>query len=154
MKNPSDTASTALALSRKEAMRLYAGATIQELASVVETFGPPEVQDVRPAEAGLVMVRGRMGGTGKPFNAGEASVVRCVVRLCSGETGISYQLGRDRTKARLAAILDALWQSHRQPDVEAALAPIRERIARDRLTAARRAAATKVDFFTLVRGED
>jgi alpha-D-ribose 1-methylphosphonate 5-triphosphate synthase subunit PhnG len=100
------------------------------------------------------MARGRIGGTGAAFNVGEASVTRAAVRLASGEIGIAYQLGRDRQKARSAALLDALWQTARRPEVEAALAAVAERIAAERALKARRVAATKVEFFTMARGED
>jgi alpha-D-ribose 1-methylphosphonate 5-triphosphate synthase subunit PhnG len=102
------------------------------------------------------MLRGRIGGDGAPFNIGETAVTRCAVQLQTGEIGLSYSLGRDRGKARLAALCDALWQTgtHRAAIEQYVLAPVRARIARERDLAARRAAATRVDFFTLVRGED
>jgi alpha-D-ribose 1-methylphosphonate 5-triphosphate synthase subunit PhnG len=102
------------------------------------------------------MLRGRIGGTGSPFNIGEASVARAAVRLATGETGFSYVLGRDLKKARLAAVCDALWQaSDTREDVERhVLVPLRAARDRRRRTERARTAATKVDFFTLVRGED
>ena len=117
---------------------------------------PSDAEAVRGPETGLVMLRGRVGGGGAPFNFGEATVTRATVRLPGGAIGHSYALGRDKNKARLAAIADALWQdpAHRA-DVEAkVLQPLRA--AADAADATRRAetAATKVDFFTLVRGED
>ena len=71
------------------------------------------------------------------------------------DTGFAYHLGRDAQKARKAAVLDALWQvpGHQGP-VERALAAVRDRVAADMAKAARRAAATRVNFFTLARGED
>ena len=67
-------------------------------------------EDLREPENGLVMVRGRVGGDGAPFNLGEATVTRAAVRLASGEIGFGYTLGRDREKARLIALCDALMQ--------------------------------------------
>src|SRR5688500_11377672 len=142
-------------LQRQTAMGVYARATVSELEDALERLGPPsDMEEMRPPELGLVMARGRMGGTGAPFNAGEVSVTRAAIKLPSGEIGVAYQLGRDRAKARAAAKLDALWQSGRRDEVEAALDPIRARIAEDAMLKERRAAATKVDFFTMVRGED
>jgi alpha-D-ribose 1-methylphosphonate 5-triphosphate synthase subunit PhnG len=142
---------------RRAAMAVLADAPAQDIAAGLAALGPPPAHDeVRPAETGLVMVRGRMGGDGAPFNLGEATVTRCAVQLKSGEIGFGYVLGRDRDKARLAALCDALWQSagHRAAVERNVLAPIRAR-QRDRLARAREeTAATKVDFFTLVRGED
>jgi len=58
------------------------------------------------------MVRGRIGGDGAPFNLGEATVSRAAVRLATGEVGFGYVLGRDRQKARMIALCDALVQSN------------------------------------------
>jgi alpha-D-ribose 1-methylphosphonate 5-triphosphate synthase subunit PhnG len=115
-----------------------------------------EFNELRPPETGLVMLRGRIGGDGAPFNAGEATVTRAVIALASGEKGFAYVLGRDAKKARLAALCDALWQkpSTRQDLESRVLAPLR-REQNERLERARaQTAATRVDFFTLVRGED
>lgn len=149
------TSLTELQKQRQSAMAVYARATAGELSDALERVGPPAgAEDMRPAELGLVMVRARMGGTGAPFNAGEASVTRAAVRLPGGEVGVAYQLGRDRAKARSAALLDALWQTARRNEVEAALDTIRARIAEEKALKERRVAATRVDFFTMVRGED
>jgi alpha-D-ribose 1-methylphosphonate 5-triphosphate synthase subunit PhnG len=112
--------------------------------------------DLRAAETGLVMLRGRIGGDGAPFNVGEATVTRAVVQLASGEKGFSYVLGRDRKKARLAALCDALWQTetHRNAVEQRVLAPLQRAQDDERTQARARTAATRVDFFTLVRGED
>lgn len=149
------TSLTELQQQRQSAMAVYARATATELAEALERVGAPEgAEDMRSPEPGLVMARARMGGTGAPFNAGEVSVTRAAVRLPGGEVGVAYLLGRDRAKARTAALLDALWQTARRSEVEAALDPIRARIAEERILKERRVAATRVDFFTMVRGED
>lgn len=142
---------------RQNAMRLLAHATGAEVSVGLATIGNIEDHvDLRAPETGLVMLRGRIGGDGAPFNIGEATVTRCAVQLRSGEIGLSYSLGRDREKARLAALCDALWQTetHHAAIEKHVLAPVRERTERERDLAARRAAATRVDFFTMVRGED
>jgi len=97
-----------------------------------------------------------LGGDGAPFNVGEATVTRAIVELPSGERGWAHILGRDAERARLAAILDALWQKDDcRPTVEAeALAPIAARLAAERAKTDAETAATRVNFFTLVRGED
>jgi alpha-D-ribose 1-methylphosphonate 5-triphosphate synthase subunit PhnG len=140
---------------RRQLMAVCAGATRKELAAALAAMGKlPPATDLRPGESGLVMLRGRMGGDGRAFNVGEASVTRAAVRLDDGRTGFAYQLGRDKDRARSAALLDALWQGAERQAVEAALEPIRTRIASDAALQARRVAATRVDFFTMVRGED
>ena len=120
-------------------------------AALTET--PHEV--IRGPETGLVMLRGRMGATGAAFNLGESTVTRCAVRLNCGTEGHAYIMGRNRSHARLAAICDALLQVRdRHADIsEQVLATLEEKlVARHRTTAAK-AAATKVDFFTMVRGD-
>ncbi|HXW27158.1 MAG TPA: phosphonate C-P lyase system protein PhnG [Xanthobacteraceae bacterium] len=142
---------------RRAAMAVLARAQAAEIAAGLAALGPaPAHAEVRPAETGLVMVRGRIGGDGAPFNLGEATVTRCAVQLATGEIGFGYVLGRDRDKARLAALADALWQSadHRAAIERAVLAPLRARQAERLARAREETAATKVDFFTLVRGED
>nr|WP_272481490.1 MULTISPECIES: phosphonate C-P lyase system protein PhnG [Methylobacterium] len=141
---------------RRQAMARAGAATTDELRAALARAGAAaEAEDLRAPETGLVMVRGRIGGDGRPFNAGEATVTRAVVRLPGGETGFAYHLGRDRTRARLAAILDAHWQRpEARPALEAALAEIAGRRADAAWQAARKAAATRVNFFTLARGED
>ncbi|WP_164159261.1 phosphonate C-P lyase system protein PhnG, partial [Stenotrophomonas maltophilia] len=82
------------------------------LALIETTISPmPAIRTLRAPEIGLVMVRGRIGGDGAPFNLGEATVTRAAVALPSGEVGFGHVLGRDGEKARLAALADALWQN-------------------------------------------
>jgi alpha-D-ribose 1-methylphosphonate 5-triphosphate synthase subunit PhnG len=140
---------------RKTMMATLADAGLRELQDGLAAIGPVEMTEMRPAETGLVMLRGRIGGDGAAFNLGEAPVTRAAVRLATGETGFSYILGRDKEKARAAALCDALWQSprHREEVDRRILAPVRERCARERLRTREEAAATRVDFFTLVRGD-
>jgi alpha-D-ribose 1-methylphosphonate 5-triphosphate synthase subunit PhnG len=117
---------------------------------------PVDYVELRAPETGLVMLRGRVGGDGAAFNLGEATVTRAAVQIASGEVGIAYVLGRDQKKARLSAVCDALWQSKRYRDVleRCVLAPIRTRVDAERNHQRAQTAATRVDFFTLVRGED
>jgi alpha-D-ribose 1-methylphosphonate 5-triphosphate synthase subunit PhnG len=102
------------------------------------------------------MIRGRIGGDGAQFNLGEATVSRAVVRLASGEMGFGYVLGRDRAKARLIALCDALVQTAAFASAleSKVIAPLRAGRDAQCEARARQVAATKVDFFTLVRGED
>jgi alpha-D-ribose 1-methylphosphonate 5-triphosphate synthase subunit PhnG len=113
------------------------------------------VHQVRPPEIGMVMLRGRVGGTGNPFNLGEASVVRCAVRLGEGPLGISYALGRDKRRAELAALADALLQDPAQHDDvhRTVVAPLARAQAQARDGKQRAVAGSKVEFFTFVRGE-
>ncbi|WP_245263306.1 phosphonate C-P lyase system protein PhnG [Azorhizobium doebereinerae] len=141
---------------RQAMMATLARATAEELKAAVERFKPlPPIHDLRPAEVGLAMVRGRIGGDGDAFNVGEATVTRAAVRIEGGPTGVSYLLGRDPVRARAAAILDALWQDAAlRGAVEEALAGVRRRLVAEALVAQEKTQATKVNFFTMVRGED
>ena len=140
---------------RKAAMTVLAHSDAAGIAGRLEALALPDHEMLREPENGLVRVRGRIGGDGAPFNLGEATVTRAAVRMDSGEVGFSYLLGRDHDQARLAAVCDALWQSERRDAIERnVLAPIRTRLERERAEKREQAAATRVDFFTLVRGED
>lgn len=138
-------------------MAAFASASATDLRQLADAAGLAlEAEVLRGPETGLVTVRGRIGGSGAPFNTGEATVTRATVRLPSGEIGHAYALGRDKEKVRLAAILDAAWCSEETREVveTKVVAPlVRLQAGAD---AKRRAetAATKVDFFTMVRGED
>jgi alpha-D-ribose 1-methylphosphonate 5-triphosphate synthase subunit PhnG len=151
-----DQSSPAIA-ARQALMHVCAEATLKEMERALADFGGvPEAQDVRPPEAGLVMLRGRIGGDGAPFNVGEATVTRAVVRLEGGALGYSYLLGRSAERARLAAIVDALGQDRVwRARLDAALvAPVMARREAELAKQRAEAAATRVNFFTLVRGED
>jgi alpha-D-ribose 1-methylphosphonate 5-triphosphate synthase subunit PhnG len=140
---------------RKATLGVLARANCDELAAALGAHAAI-ARDLKPAEIGLVMLRGRMGGDGAAFNLGEATVSKAVVELETGERGFGHVLGRDTRRARLVAIADALWQRDAtRPMIEAdIIAPVRQRLLTERQRRASEAAATKVDFFTLVRGED
>jgi alpha-D-ribose 1-methylphosphonate 5-triphosphate synthase subunit PhnG len=152
---PSEHGDGALPAARRRVMALVAEASPAELAAAVAALGSPAYRELRPVETGLVMLRGRIGGNGAPFNVGEATVTRAAVRLEDGASGFAYVLGRDADRARLGAVLDASVVAGRAGAVESAFcAPVAARLAAERALAAERTAATRVDFFTLVRGED
>jgi alpha-D-ribose 1-methylphosphonate 5-triphosphate synthase subunit PhnG len=140
---------------RKAAMAVLAHSDAAEIGRYLEIIALPAYENLREPENGLVMVRGRIGGDGAPFNLGEATVSRAAVRLASGEVGFGYTLGRDREKARMIALCDALVQSNEfAAAVEAnVLAPLRAAMIATRARKAAESAATRVDFYTLVRGE-
>jgi len=146
---------------RRRWMGVLAKAAPEEVAAVWSRLGPaPDYTLLRRPETGLVMVRGRVGGDGAPFNLGEMTVTRCSVRLGAGPVGHAWVghawvAGRRPDHAERAAVLDALMQD---PARRPAVAPEIDRLealqAERRAVAAREAAATRVDFFTMVRGED
>lgn len=102
------------------------------------------------------MVRGRAGGVGEKFNFGEMTMTRCSVQLEDGFVGHGFVAGRDTRHAELVAVFDAVLQNPKLgtplkskliPDLEAS-------IEKRKSAAVQKADGTKVDFFTMVRGED
>jgi alpha-D-ribose 1-methylphosphonate 5-triphosphate synthase subunit PhnG len=151
----SSTDQTSRQARRKAAMAVLAHSSAAEIAGHLSRLALPAHDILREPEDGLVMLRGRAGGDGAAFNLGEATVSRAAVRLASGEVGFGYTLGRDREKARMIALCDALVQSDEFAGaVEAAvIAPLRAATAARRQQKAAETAATRVDFYTMVRGE-
>ena len=134
-------------------MGLLARADATRLAQLFPDL--PDHSTLRPAQVGGVMVRGRIGGVGGPFNLGEMTVTRCSVELASGEVGHAHVQGRDKAHATRAAVIDALMQTDRAAAVRAQVLDALEAVeTAHRATRAAKAAATRVEFFTLVRGED
>lgn len=103
----------------------------------------------------MVMLRGRVGGTGNPFNLGEATVVRSAVRLGEGPLGVSYALGRDKHHSELAALFDALLQDplHHTSLMHALITPLAQAQAQASAAIQNKMTSSKVEFFTFVRGE-
>jgi len=136
---------------RQRWMSILARASAQELAAKLAELPPlPASGTLRAPETGLVMVRGRAGGDGDAFNLGEMTVTRCAIRL-GAHVGHAYIAGRDHTKARLAALLDAALQDKaRQPAIlQSIIEPLAAAQQEARAVEARKAAATRVDFFTM-----
>ncbi|MEL6573728.1 MAG: phosphonate C-P lyase system protein PhnG [Pseudomonadota bacterium] len=141
---------------RKAWMSLLAKAPKGRVAALLDaSLSRPDHTWLRAPEIGSVMVRGRAGGTGAAFNLGEMTVTRCALQLADGAVGHAYIQGRRKTDAEAAAIVDALMQTDQAEAVRAAvLDPLQAEMTQAKTTRAAKAAATKVDFFTMVRGED
>ncbi len=138
---------------RKDWMAVMAKAPASRLAMLMPDL--PDHSHLRPPEVGAVMVRGRIGGTGAPFNLGEVTVTRASVRLHDGTVGHAWVQGRNKDHATRAAVLDALLQTGAGPRLQSSIIDVLAAEAQAiRATRAAKAAATKVDFFTMVRGED
>ncbi|PWL17861.1 phosphonate C-P lyase system protein PhnG [Falsochrobactrum shanghaiense] len=152
-----EAALDATQIARQASMAVLAQAQTQELETFWQQWPQrPEFEVLRGPETGLVMLRGRIGGGGAPFNVGEATVTRATVRLADGSVGHSYALGRDKEKARLAALFDALWldEGRREAVERTVLDAVRSRLEKADAKMRDEAAATKVDFFTMVRGDN
>lgn len=144
-----DTNSTA----RRHWLAVLARARIERLEQAAAGTGAPHAL-VRAPECGMVMLRGRIGGTGDAFHLGEATVTRCAVRI-GDRLGVGYVLGRDRRRAELVARLDALLQDPAQHPalIERVVDPLAREQAEAREARSREVAASRVEFFTMVRGE-
>ena len=141
---------------RRHWLRVLARARADDLARLAR----PVLQDhrfepLRAPEAGLVMVRARIGNTGDRFNLGEATVSRCVLRHqdSSGRAtvGVGYVLGRDVERVGWMARLDALLQQpHWRPRLMAdVVAPLAAALAYQRADAQRNTDRSRVQFYTL-----
>ena len=141
---------------RKAWMGLLARAPEGRVATLLDAaMTRPEFTWLRAPEIGSTMVRGRAGGTGAPFNIGEMTVTRCALTLASGEVGHAYIQGRRKSDAEAAALVDALMQRASAGAVrKAVLDPLAMEQTAAKTARAEKAAATKVEFFTMARGED
>ncbi|WP_434643457.1 phosphonate C-P lyase system protein PhnG [Achromobacter piechaudii] len=138
-------------------MRVLALADPAALHDAFSVLGSvPAHQMLRPAQTGMAMVRARSGGTGARFNLGEMTVTRCAVTLADGVVGVAYVQGRSLRHAEQAAVADALLQLPDWHDAvqEKLVQPLARQHADKVEAQARVAAQTKVEFFTMVRGED
>jgi len=134
---------------RRRWMAVLARADADDLAYRLGSI--PAYRRLRGPEAGLVMVRGRTGGGGAPFNLGEMTATRCTVRTDAGFVGHAYVAGRNERLAELAAVVDALLQDPgRQPELMASvIEPLASVQQARRDAVAAKAAATRVQFFAM-----
>ena len=141
---------------RKAWMGLLAKAPTGRVSALLDTsITRPDFTWLRAPEIGSTMVRARAGASGAPFNLGEMTVTRCALTLATGEVGHAYIQGRNKNDAESAALVDALMQTSVAAQVrDAVLTPLSDEAATRKSQRAAKAAATKVDFFTMVRGED
>ncbi|MFN4278225.1 MAG: phosphonate C-P lyase system protein PhnG [Ferrovibrio sp.] len=155
---PAATPETPEQAARRRRLSLLARTGRETLEAAWNRLEPkPAFRRLKQPETGLVMVRARAGGNGQRFNMGEMTVTRCVVALEEGGLmGVGYVAGRDKRRAELAALFDALAQQPRHAAMIEAelLVPTQDDMTAARQARAAKVAATKVDFFTLVRGED
>jgi alpha-D-ribose 1-methylphosphonate 5-triphosphate synthase subunit PhnG len=143
-------------MARQDWMRVLALSERKDIEAACRRLAPlPDYRLVRGPEIGMVMVQGRTGGVGAPFNLGEATVTRCTLQVDQGAAGTAYVLGRDRHHAELAALLDAmLMDPERQPDVMSTVVrPLASILRAREAEQAKKTAATKVEFFTMARGD-
>lgn len=148
-------------VSRQQWLSTLAKSSLGRLEELVGLLGElPHYQFLRAPEIGLTMVQGRAGGTGQAFYVGEITLTRCVVQLSTPANqaaiaGFGYVAGRSHRHAELAAVCDALLQ---HPDWHDAvqttvIEPLTIANQQQREHHERQVESTRVNFFTLVRGE-
>ena len=138
---------------RRDWMSVLAKAPPARLAALIPDL--PAHDLLRAPEIGAVMLEGRIGGTGARFNLGEMTVTRCSVRVGDAVVGHACVQGRDKNHARRAAVLDALMQGDQAARLrDQILSPLHAEATAARTARAEKAAATRVEFFTMMRGED
>ena len=119
---------------RKWALGVLARADAEALSALWEAWpSKPGYTWLRKPESGLVMVRGRMGGEGVPFNLGEMTVTRCALPLVDA----LHQRSEDHEAVRCEILL-----------------PLERSLEASRATAAAETAASRVEFFTMARGDN
>ena len=112
------------------------------------------VELLKGPETGLVMVRGRVGGSGAPFNLGELMVTSCAVKT-SGFVGYGFSQGDDPEGSFLAALGDALAQDpERGRFFETLILELERDLQNKDEALAAKTEKTRVEFLTLARGED
>ena len=146
---------------RQRWLGVLAKASLKEIEAAWRGLGDkPRYRLLRPSETGLVMVRGRIGGNGQPFNFGEMTMTRAAVQIVDAaeavsQTGFGYVAGRSGRRAELVAVFDALLQDPARHDAiaDAVVEPLALSQAAAKAAQAAKVMASKVDFFTMVRGE-
>lgn len=152
---------TPLQAARRRWMSVLAKASAAELERAMPAIQAalvalPAYRLIRRPEIGMAMVRARAGGTGSAFNLGEMTMTRCTLRTEDGQVGSSYVAGRSLRQAELAALIDALLQNpvHQAQLSALVIDPLARAQELRRRHRVERSAPTRVDFFTVVRGED
>jgi alpha-D-ribose 1-methylphosphonate 5-triphosphate synthase subunit PhnG len=145
---------------RQRWLAVLAKTPLARLEAAWETLDDkPAYRLLRRGETGLVMVRGRIGGTGQPFNVGEMTMTRAAVQLVAeGEvtfTGFGHVAGRSARRAELVALFDAMLQdpARHEAIAERVIEPLAAEQQAGEAAKTARIMASKVDFFTMVRGE-
>ena len=141
---------------RQRWMSVLAHSRPDELLAHWQTLNlSPQFERIRAAETGLTQLQGRMGGTGKRFVMGDMTITRAVIQLDGGVYGYSYVSGRNKPHAELCAVIDALLQMQGMDELlhKRVIAPLAALQQERRQQRAREVASSRVDFFTLVRGE-
>lgn len=141
---------------RQHWMSVLARAPLADIQSAWgDVSDKPKYTFLRQPETGLVMIQARTNGNGSPFSMGEMTLTRCAVTI-KNTVGHAYIAGRDKHHAELAAVIDGLLQdpAHNALLTETVIEPLEQKLTEQQQVKAKQVASTRVDFFTMVRGED
>ena len=155
MKQVEESGSIKREISRRSWLSILAKSSFSEIQTLWDKLELNLEWDlIRKPEIGMVMVQGRTGGNGQAFNLGEMTVTRAAVRLKNGSAGLGYVQGRSKKQAELCAVIDATLQTpaNHSKVVNNLITPLKDNLDDLKKRRSKKAANTKVDFFTLVRG--
>lgn len=110
---------------------------------------------LREPEIGLAQIRGKMANKGDVFNVGDTTITRASVQFKNDVVGHCYTMGRNLDKALTCAVIDGVLQhdQHNQVVMDAVIAPLQQAFIEKRKHRKQEIETSKVDFFTLVRGD-
>lgn len=141
---------------RKEWIGLLGSADPKDLEAAKKEYAQGvKITHVVTPETGMIMVQAKADGSNGRFNLGEVTVSRCVLEVKKTYMGTAWVMGSDLRHAELAALFDALLQDPATHDPLANTLikklKIKQTAKNERM--AQDAADTRVEFFTLKRGE-
>ncbi len=142
---------------RQQLISVLAKSSLQDIKQCWDhSIDEYEYSTLRQPQTGMVMAVARTEAKGEPFNLGEVSVTRCALRLNNGETGIGYVMGSNKEHALYVAILDAIAQQPNQYEAinSTVVQPLQQKLLQAHQKQQQKTDTTRVDFFTMVRGED
>lgn len=139
---------------RQQWMKLFSLSPECSLAELFQDLDlMPRLRVSLGPETGLITVRGRISNEGDLFNVGDASVTKTEVILDNHIKGLAFTLGASKEKSLHAAGLDAVMQSGPDVPTQLRIKKLALELQDSRLKRAAQVTKTKVDFFTMVRGE-
>jgi len=148
----------------KKRQQLLSVLSVSELSAIQSYWQAlsisPRYSLLKAPEVGMTMVRAKTGGTGQAFNMGEMTVTRTVIRLNdinaqNDVIGFGYTAGRNTQKSELIAVIDACFQlsEYAASITKLLLQPLQQLRQQQKNQQTAQVSATKVNFFTMVRGE-
>jgi alpha-D-ribose 1-methylphosphonate 5-triphosphate synthase subunit PhnG len=141
---------------RQRWMALLGGASVKDLETEKEKLRPDiDWEFILKPEVGLLMVQSKADGSHPGFNLGEMSVTKCVLQVQGQYLGYAVILGSDLVHAELAALFDGLLQhpDFRDDLKNSLISNLALKQKEKDRALEKETADTRVEFFTLKRGE-